>query len=303
MNSDQSRFPDHFTFAQRYGYEDLPEAMKLEFLSNDLRREFCNAVAYLARRFAIRRNSAYFSSDGSLLFRSIFGEFEGIPDRAVKGGDIADFMNKSDHVLMYGPCHDVLKFLEIAMRKTWEVVHRGSDFRIAYEQLAVAIQKLLEKHGAAYRLDVEEGHRWWFYPCECDEHASATAEALETLRTGGFESAKRHLRNAADHINSGRHGNAVAESIHAVESVARKINPEAKTLTPALKSLQDRGLLRHSALRQAFEKLYGYTSDEQGIRHAQIDEGEANVGLDESLFMFGACAAFAGYLARKDRAD
>ena len=45
----------------------------------------------------------------------------------------------------------------------------------------------------------------------------------------------------------------------------------------------------------------GYTSDEQGIRHALIDQATADVGLDEAMFMFGACASFAAYLANKHR--
>ena len=30
---------DHLTFSQRYGYEPLPEPMRLEELSDDLRRQ------------------------------------------------------------------------------------------------------------------------------------------------------------------------------------------------------------------------------------------------------------------------
>ena len=59
-----------------------------------------------------------------------------------------------------------------------------------------------------------------------------------------------------------------------------------------------RGWLR---VKQAFSKLYGYTSDEQGIRHALIDNPQANVGQDEAIFMLGACASFSSYLARKHR--
>ena len=32
------------SFSQRYGYEPLPEPMRLEEISNDLRREIWNAV-------------------------------------------------------------------------------------------------------------------------------------------------------------------------------------------------------------------------------------------------------------------
>ena len=81
------------------------------------------------------------------------------------------------------------------------------------------------------------------------------------------------------------------------------IDPEGKRRpsAPALDSLEKGGLLKHTALKAAFKKLYGYTSDEQGIRHSLLDQDSADVGLDEAMFMFGACASFAAYLAQKHR--
>ena len=111
-----------------------------------------------------------------------------------------------------------------------------------------------------------------------------------------------HLRQAAEHINAGQYADSIADSIHAVESVARTIDPgSGKTLGPALRSLERAGVLKHPALREAFEKLYGYTNDEEGVRHALLEKGSADVGLDEAVFMFGACASFAAYLTGKHR--
>ena len=53
--------------------------------------------------------------------------------------------------------------------------------------------------------------------------------------------------------------------------------------------------------QHCFSQRYGYTNDEQGIRHALLDRDAADVGLDEALFMFGACASFAAYLTQKHR--
>jgi hypothetical protein len=53
----------------------------------------------------------------------------------------------------------------------------------------------------------------------------------------------------------------------------------------------------HGALRSAFEKLYGYTSDESGIRHAILEDPA--VGFEEAKYMIVACSAFANYLAAK----
>ena len=134
------------------------------------------------------------------------------------------------------------------------------------------------------------------------EAGEATQQAIETLHEKGMEGATTHLRQAAAFINERRFADSVKESIHAVESVACVIdNKASKTLTPALDSLEKAGLLNHPALKKGFEKLYGYASDEEGIRHALLEKGTSDVDVDEAVFMFGACASFAAYLVNKHR--
>ena len=115
-----------------------------------------------------------------------------------------------------------------------------------------------------------------------------------------MKAADSHLCQAVEHLRARQFADSIADSIHAVESVARTIDPKAnKTLSPALNSLENAGLLKHPTLKEAFSKLYGYTSNEQGIRHALLDKGSPDVDLDEAMFMFEACASFAAYLVNK----
>jgi hypothetical protein len=53
----------------------------------------------------------------------------------------------------------------------------------------------------------------------------------------------------------------------------------------------------HAVLKQAFQKLYGYTSDAQGIRHALLDEPTLDV--EDAKFMLVSCSAFVNYLVVK----
>ena len=73
----------------------------------------------------------------------------------------------------------------------------------------------------------------------------------------------------------------------------------SKTLEPALEALTKHVEI-HPALKSGFGKIYGYTSDEQGVRHALL-EGTAKVDLEDAGFMLGACASFATYLVGKAR--
>lgn len=53
----------------------------------------------------------------------------------------------------------------------------------------------------------------------------------------------------------------------------------------------------HPALKGSFEKLYGYTSDAEGIRHALLDE--PNLDFEDAKFMLVSCSAFVNYLKAK----
>ena len=302
----EEHFPYHYTFSQRYGYEPLPNAMKLEFLSRGFRRELCNEIMSLVN-FFVQNNSLYetrfLNQTGRNLFRSTLGEFMGIPDHQVNI-TLNELVNQIDSILLNSEFHKVLSFLEILVRQmsnhpNYNLRNRDIHFRNRLFSLTKSIQGLLEKHGMAYRLVINQNKPIWFYPCDSEENAKATVEAIEKLHEGGFNGATTHLRKAADFIIHNNHDDAIVQSIHAVESVARRINPDASTLGPALDTLQERGLLNHRALSAAFKKLYGYTCDEEGLRHALVFNEEANVDQDESVFFFGACASFAGYLARK----
>ena len=134
------------------------------------------------------------------------------------------------------------------------------------------------------------------------EEGERLTENLSQLREAGLSASTTHLRRASGRIHDRDWAGSVRESIHAVESVARQIDPKAsKDLGAALASLERQGAL-HPAFKQAIGKLYGYTSDEQGIRHALLDKAAANVTIDEAVFMLGACASFASYLWRKHKA-
>ena len=136
-------------------------------------------------------------------------------------------------------------------------------------------------------------------PAATREEGDQVVESIRVLREAGLDGSASHLRQASEHLNAGDWAGSVRESIHAVESVARQLDPGgARKLGPALSSLERRGGL-HPALRGAFSKLYGYTSDQQGIRHPLLDQADARVGQEEALFMLGACASFVGYLWRK----
>lgn len=92
--------------------------------------------------------------------------------------------------------------------------------------------------------------------------------------------------------------NSIKESISAVEAICAVITGDpSATLGKALKLIDAQAPL-HAALRSAFEKLYGYTSDAKGIRHTLMEE-EGKLEQEDAVFMLVACSAFVSYVIAK----
>ena len=331
--------PYPLTFSQRYGYEPLPEPMRPGEISPDLRREIANATMDLLSDFrtelvnsAIRREKPMSTRDmnpsPAYLNEGIFNLLNRrtsfpLPEDLIKENAKAKINKYVRHILgrldttlwdntdihtddslfekiskslRFNKIIDLLEIIFYAPRESdeWKIISQMT------EDFARKIKNLFQRYSSAYSLNIQE-HPYWFSPCMViKEQASAVEKAIEVIHDSGIDSAVTHLRQAAEHINMEQYADSLADSIHAVESVARTIDPNnCKSLAKALKSLENAGLLKHRALNKAFMKLYGYTSNEKGIRHPLVDQSSADVGLDEAIFMFGACASFAAYLTRK----
>ncbi|MCY4174465.1 MAG: hypothetical protein OXF25_10515 [Cyanobacteria bacterium MAG CAR3_bin_5] len=303
--------PYPLTFSQRYRYAPLPEPMRLEYLSKDLRRELCDLIyAFLKTMTNIDHYNGHivyskvtFVDSGETYIKNILGRIKNCPRNKVSlsfSKNIETFQT----IFTTREFNEILDYLEIMINEFANMLAKDKDFvydlnEEGFINFPDRVRKLFIKHSSAYWLDISQ-YPYRFYPRASKEQGETTQQAIETVRQGRMDAAATHLRQAAEHINIGQYADSVADSIHAVESVARTIDPNhGDSLGKALNSLEDEGHLKHKALKQAFMKLYGYTSDEQGIRHALLDQNSADVGLDEAIFMFGACASFAAYLTRK----
>ena len=231
----------------------------------------------------------YCDEEASKIFENILGKILRIPEDEIDTS-YNGVMSQCKTLILQGNFNLVLDLIENLVNKGWY----ETDF-------VNHIDELFEKYVAAYYLDMScRPHK--FFPRSSKAQGKATREAIKTIRDGGMKGAETHLSQAVEHINAQRFAESIKDSIHAVESVARQIDPKSsKTLGPALNSLQKAGLIKHPALKEAFSKLYGYTSNQQGIRHALLDKNSPVVDLDEAMFMFGACASFAAYLVNKHR--
>src|ERR1700686_4042791 len=110
----------------------------------------------------------------------------------------------------------------------------------------------------------------------------------------------QHLRSAATELSAGNFSDSIRESIHAVESVARTLEPSGDFSNALVKLEQKTNI--HPAMKKGFLALYGFSSDGQGIRHPLLEKEAPSVDEADAMFMIGACSAFVSYLINKARA-
>ena len=294
---------EHLKFSQRYGHEPLPEPMQLEKLSDDLRREIWNATFHFLTMDrsgndpSMRMLGAVPDHQTPIIIRNVLGEFLKLPHDEIDGNVRFNVQHtkyrETKEIILRGAFNKVLDLIEIVANLPSEV--KGT------RRFIDTIQHQFEKHAAAYWLDASS-RPFQFYPRSSKEQGVAMKQAIKTLHERGMEGASTHLSQAAEHIKAQQYGDSIADSIHAVESVTCVIAQKEKaTLGQALDSLERAKLLKHPALKEAFKKLYSYTSNEQGIRHALLEKGAPDVDVDDAVFMLGACASFAAYLVNKHR--
>ncbi len=126
------------------------------------------------------------------------------------------------------------------------------------------------------------------------------AAAIEATARVGMEGAHLHLQTALTLIGKKPepdYRNSIKEAISAVESISKQLSGStAQGLSGALDELSKHVEI-HGALKAGFIKLYGYTSDESGVRHAILEQ--PNVGFSEAKYMIVSCSSFVNYLIAK----
>ena len=137
-------------------------------------------------------------------------------------------------------------------------------------------------------------------PITDDNELQAIQEAIEESVKTNLSGVHEHLRAALSKLSDRKdpdYRNSIKESISAVESLCQVILGDPKaTLGKALKVVKDKiGL--HTALEQSFSAIYGYASDEGGIRHAML--GKSDCEFEDAKYMLVSCSAFIKYLLVK----
>lgn len=277
-------------FSERYRYKKVREIVQIDSIDEPLR----NALWSLLKVFVwdhMRESSGiyrgyFLSSDSNKEIRELcdrlwFSYFKKPLDQRDNEWDKVHGQLRN---YFFGcEWYEVYDFLEF--------VTNNYDRYQFKDHFIAACNKVLEKEISAYRF-VDGLISRITEQQEVDEIERALETALGPVRT--------HLRRALELLanrESPDYRNSIKESISSVESLAAfAVGAEKGTLGQLIKRLEDEIKL-HPALRTAFSSLYGYTSDEGGIRHALMES--ENVRFEDAKFFLVVCSAFVNFVETK----
>ena len=277
-------------FSERYGYKKVREIVQIDSMDEPLR----NALWSMLKVFVWDHVHAstgmyrgYHLSNGSneqirnLCKRLWFSYFKKPLDQLDdEWGEVHSQLRKYFFDCEWYEVYDFLEFVA------------GNYDRYQFKEKFIdACNQTLEKEVSAYRF-VDGLISRITEQQEVDEIERALETALGPVRT--------HLRRALELLSSREapdYRNSIKESISAVESLAAIATGADKgTLGQLIKKLEH-DIQLHPALRTAFSSLYGYTSDEGGIRHALMES--ENIRFEDAKFFLVVCSAFINFVEAK----
>ncbi|MBN3872778.1 MAG: hypothetical protein HWQ23_21670 [Nostoc sp. JL33] len=271
------------SFSQRRGLKPISEIIQIDSMNDDLRNSLWNVLStnflleYSEKfSFTIMR---YSGMDIDNFIKYLWKNYFKYPlDNLPRGsGASVNWLLKYFQKCQYNEVYDFLAFT-INYFRTPELVND--------------INSVLERELAGYRFVGGV-----FTDITNEQEIEMLEQAVDDKNFPAVSShLKRSLALMSDRENPD-YRNSIKESISAVESLAKAITGKQKaTLGEALKVLEVSNKL-HPALKNSFLNLYGYTSDEGGIRHAMLTEPDLTIA-DAKYFLL-SCTSFTNYLKSK----
>jgi hypothetical protein len=277
-------------FSQRKGIRPMEKSVQRESMDDDLRNRLWSVLKIVVwDKFSRRDMMGYMPEDSQKLLNlvhSIWLHYFRKPVDTIP--DFGQDYPKSAYQILrdyffeanWWQAYDFLEYVAKNIDEDWsEDLVRGSNM-------------LLEAENAAYRFVGSE-----IVEITNEHEIAAVEDALDRAA----KSVRQHLARALELMSDRKqpdYRNSIKESISAVESMCQLVSGTPKgTLGECLKVLKLKAPI-HPALEAAFLKLYGYTSDAGGIRHALTEISEHPTFAD-AKFMLVACSGFTSFLLGK----
>ena len=276
------------SFSERFGLEPAKTGIQLEEMDDALRTGLWNVV------------TAHYFRDHVDHDPHSYGRLVNYPDDALKTlleRLWLDFFKKPLDTMerTWNGMHPVLRshFYGCAWNEVYDFIEFASStfpHSRTNDAFRADCNFMLQRERSAYRFIAGRLAR------VTDKSEIEAVEAALAL-PHSLRAVTVHLGTALNRLGDKKapdYRNSIKESISAVEAMCALITGQARSdLNAALRELEKRAAL-HGALKSAFNSLYGFTSDSNGIRHALLEE--PNLTYEDAMFMLVTCSAFVNYL-------
>jgi hypothetical protein len=190
------------------------------------------------------------------------------------------------------PWAEVYDFLEFVVQNA----ERTAGARMNCQGAAQEANVILEREYSGYRFVAGE-----LTPITNAAEIVEIEQATKAASVFGLDGAREQIGQALSLFGKRPvpdYRNAIKEAVSAVEGVVKVINgTRGGGLHEALETVSKR-LELHPAFKACLEKLYGYASNEGGVRHAIVDEA-SRVDEVDARFMIVTCSAIVNFLISK----
>lgn len=285
-------------FSDRYAIKPENVEIQLKDFDERTRVQLRNMVSQLYAEVYENQTRCYNSWIQSFL-RYVLGTVYAEPVDATQSYDDEEVFAIINHTLMCDDYDDVLTLIE-ALAQYWDGYLKNSKGYLYYDKyVGYRATSVYEKINLVFKREYI-GYRFigeLIVPISDENEVQAIKEALDHK----YAPVSEHILKAnlllADRENLD-YENSIKESISAIEAfceILTGVHGREATLGRMIKKLEDNGVNIHSGLKAAFNTLYGYTNDANGIRHAG-DIGGAASTFEEAKFMLVSCSAFVNYL-------
>jgi hypothetical protein len=272
-------------FSERYKYQQVREIIQIESVSDSLKNGLWNVLTAFAWRLSVGEERSFYNRGGELYETcvSLWHDFFRRPTDKIPAlwPTALEEIRKYYFSAAWFAVYDFVEFMEGALPYGTEEERSG---------YIKACNAELERELSAYRFVGNVITRI----TEPEEIA-----AIENAFDRAKGPVRRHLESALGLLSDRKapdYRNSIKESISAIESLVCLRAGEKGSLGQLLKTMQDNiGL--HPALKNAFSNLYGYTSDEGGIRHAMLEA--STLKLEDAIFFLVVCSAFISFVEAK----
>lgn len=244
-------------FSERKGIKHFSDMVQVNSLNERTRNKLYSVISESFDELYVDYNGNLKDEFVEYLYKEIFSKTE--RDIPMWGNEYNydEIFNTIYSIIIEYDYTDIFTFIE-GIIIFFDIADRATYHRYNYkDEYIEAISNVFKVENVNYR--IIDGK----FTDIIDEEQ---IKSIEDTLNSPYKVVSEHYSKAIEQLYSVKdYANSIKESISTVEAMCQIINGGKETLGKALNSLK---IEIHPALKNAYSSIYGYTSDENGTRHA-----------------------------------